>query len=299
MRDFLLLFFFVSLGASLDVGALEGHWLPAVVLSLFVLVVKPLIVLPILAVAGYGRRTAFVAGLTLAQISEFSLILLALATQAGLADPATQALVTLVGLVSIGASTYLVNYSGAIYARVEPILGRVFGDHARRQATSEAPLPADVILFGLGRYGTAIAEGLRGRGMTVLGVDFDPEMVARWRARGLSAHYGDASDPDFGKSLPLASAHWVVCAIPVHGGSLTHDDPRLALVDALRNNGYRARIAVAIHQPDDLPALRSRGIDLVLLPMADAAAEAVDLITGLPTGAARAEREAALEKAVS
>lgn len=299
VRDFLLLFFFVSLGASLDFGALHGNLLPAVVLSLFVLVGKPLIVLPILAVAGYGRRTAFVASLTLAQISEFSLILLALAAQAGLADPATQALVTLVGLISIGVSTYLVTYSGAIYARVEPVLARFVSDGARRQATSEAPPPADVILFGLGRYGTAIADGLRGRGLSVLGVDFDPEMVARWRARGLPAHYGDAADPDFGKSLPLGSARWVVCAIPVHGGSLTHDDPRLALVDALRNHGYRQRIAVAIHQPDDLPALRSRDVDLVLLPMADAAAEAVDLITGPPTGAAHAAREAALEKAVS
>ena len=299
VRDFLLLFFFVSLGASLDFGALDGNLLPAMVLSAFVLVGKPLIVLPILALAGYGRRTSFVAGLTLAQISEFSLILLALATQAGLADPATQALVTLVGLVSIGASTYLVNYSGAIYARVEPLLARVIGDRARRQAASEAPQPADVILFGLGRYGTAIAEGLRARGLSVLGVDFDPETVARWRTRGLPAHYGDASDPDFGKSLPLATASWVVCAIPVHGGSLTHDDPRLALIDALRNNGYRQRIAVAIHQPEDLPSLRSRDIDLVLLPMADAAAEAVDLITSSPIGAAHAAREAALEKAVS
>jgi Kef-type K+ transport system membrane component KefB len=287
VRDFLLLFFFVSLGASLDFGALQGSLLPAIVLSAFVLVGKPLIVLPILALAGYGRRTAFMAGVTLAQISEFSLILLTLAAQAGLADPTTQALVTLVGLVSIGASTYLVTYSGAIYAFVEPVLARVIGDQTRRQAPTEAPPPADVILFGLGRYGTAIAEGLRARGLSVLGVDFDPEMVARWRARGLPAYYGDAADPDFGKALPLGTAQWVVCAIPVHGGSLTHDDPRLALVDALRNSGYRQQIAVAIQAQDDLPALRDRDIDLVLLPMADAAAEAVDLITGAPLVAPR------------
>ncbi|GAB4356315.1 MAG: hypothetical protein Kow0073_13860 [Immundisolibacter sp.] len=54
--------------------------------------------------------------------------------------------------------------------------------------------------------------------------------------------------------VALAGARWVVCAIPVHGGSLTHDAPRLAPVDALRNHGYRERIAVAIHQSHDLPA---------------------------------------------
>ena len=295
VRDFLLLFFFVSLGASLDFGALDGQLLPAVALSAFVLLGKPLIVLPILTLAGYGRRTAFMAGVTLGQISEFSLILAALARQAGLLDAGAQALITVVGLVSIGLRTYLVTYSGSLYARMEPWLARFAGDKSRRGAASEAMAPADVILFGLGRYGTFIAEGLHARGLKVLGIDFDPQMVSRWQARGLAAHYGDATDPDFGMALPLAEARWVVCAIPVHGGSLTHDDPRLTLVDALRAQGYQGRIAVAIQQPEDMRALYARDVDLILMPMADAAAEAVDLITGDMGGAEREQRERLLE----
>ena len=295
VRDFLLLFFFVSLGASLDFGALDGQLLPAVALSAFVLLGKPLIVLPILTLAGYGRRTAFIAGVTLGQISEFSLILAALARQAGLLDAGAQALITVVGLGSIGLSTYLVTYSGSLYARMEPWLARFAGDKSRRGAASEAMAPADVILFGLGRYGTFIAEGLHARGLKVLGIDFDPQMVSRWQARGLAAHYGDATDPDFGMALPLAEARWVVCAIPVHGGSLTHDDPRLTLVDALRAQGYQGRIAVAIQQPEDMRALYARDVDLILMPMADAAAEAVDLITGNMGGAEREQRERLLE----
>jgi Kef-type K+ transport system membrane component KefB len=295
VRDFLLLFFFVSLGASLDFGALDGQLLPAVALSALVLLGKPLIVMPILTLAGYGRRTAFMASVTLGQISEFSLILTALARQAGLLDAGAQALITVVGLVSIGLSTYLVTYSGTLYARIEPWLARFAGDKSRRGAASEAMAPADVILFGLGRYGTFIAEGLHARGLKVLGIDFDPQMVTRWQARGLAAHYGDATDPDFGMALPLAEARWVVCAIPVHGGSLTHDDPRLTLVDALRTQGYRGRIAVAIQQPEDMRALYARDVDLILMPMADAAAEAVDLITGDMGGAEREQRERLLE----
>lgn len=295
VRDFLLLFFFVSLGASLDFGALDGQLLAAVALSAFVLLGKPLIVLPILTLAGYGRRTAFMAGVTLGQISEFSLILAALARQAGLLDAGAQALITVVGLVSIGLSTYLVTYSGSLYARIEPWLARFAGDTSRRGAASEAMAPADVILFGLGRYGTFIAEGLHARGLRVLGIDFDPQMVSRWQARGLAAHYGDATDPDFGMALPLAEARWVVCAIPVHGGSLTHDDPRLTLVDALRGQGYQGRIAVAIQQPEDMRAMYARDVDLILMPLADAAAEAVDLITGDLGGAERQRRERLLE----
>ncbi len=74
LRDFLLLFFFVSLGADLDLSIIGGQVLPAVIFSLFVLVGNPIIVLIIMGAMGYRKRTSFLAGLTVAQISEFSLI---------------------------------------------------------------------------------------------------------------------------------------------------------------------------------------------------------------------------------
>ena len=78
LRDFLLIFFFIDLGAQLDMGTLTGQLGPAIILSLFVLIGNPLIVMVIMGVMGYRRRTGFLAGLTVAQISEFSLILGAL-----------------------------------------------------------------------------------------------------------------------------------------------------------------------------------------------------------------------------
>jgi len=77
LRDFLLLFFFLSLGAGLDLSTLGAQMGPAVVLSLFVLIGNPLIVLAIMGYMGYRKRTGFLAGLTVAQISEFSLIFMA------------------------------------------------------------------------------------------------------------------------------------------------------------------------------------------------------------------------------
>lgn len=78
LRDFLLLFFFLSLGAGLDLSTLGAQVGPAVVLSLFVLIGNPLIVLAIMGYMGYRKRTGFLAGLTVAQISEFSLIFMAM-----------------------------------------------------------------------------------------------------------------------------------------------------------------------------------------------------------------------------
>jgi hypothetical protein len=78
LRDFLLLFFFIALGASLDLSVLGASVGPAIVLSLFVLIGNPLIVLAIMGAMGYRKRTGFLAGLTVAQISEFSLIFMAM-----------------------------------------------------------------------------------------------------------------------------------------------------------------------------------------------------------------------------
>jgi len=77
LRDFLLLFFFIDLGAHLDLGLLGASIGRAAILSLFVLIGNPLIVMAIMGVMGYRQRTGFLARLTVAQISEFSLIFMA------------------------------------------------------------------------------------------------------------------------------------------------------------------------------------------------------------------------------
>ena len=77
LRDFLLLFFFIALGSALDLSLLGAHVTGAVIFSLFVLIGNPLIVLAIMGAMGYRKRTGFLAGLTVAQISEFSLIFVA------------------------------------------------------------------------------------------------------------------------------------------------------------------------------------------------------------------------------
>ncbi len=101
IRDFLLLFFFIDLGAKLDFSTLGGEIWPAVVLSLFVLIGNPLIVMAIMGYMGYRKRTGFLAGLTVAQISEFSIIFVAMGISLGHVGGSALGLTTLVGVVTI------------------------------------------------------------------------------------------------------------------------------------------------------------------------------------------------------
>jgi len=279
LRDFLLLFFFIALGAALDLSLLGDNIVAALVLSVFVLVGNPLIVLAIMGAMGYRKRTGFLAGLTVAQISEFSLIFMAMGVSLGHVAEGALGLVTLVGLVTIAASTYMITYSHQLYDRVEPFLGAF---ERRSAGATEEPGPTgggyDVVVFGLGRYGFALALELQRAGRRVLGIDFDPEAVRFARGHNVEAAFGDASDPEFLAHLDLAGVDWTIAALPEHATGLTHDDTRRTLLSGLRDAGYKGRVAMAAHSDLTSEILRDQGADLVLMPFRDAASQAAALV---------------------
>ncbi|MEC9487410.1 MAG: cation:proton antiporter family protein [Prosthecochloris sp.] len=278
LRDFLLLFFFISLGMNLDLSLLGAQMVPALLFSLFVLVGNPLIVMIIMGLLGYRKRTGFLAGLTVAQISEFSLIFIAMGRDLGHLQPEAIGLVTLVGMITIALSVYMITYSHSLYQLLEPVLG-VFEQNmpAREEAEGTGKIEHkryDIILFGIGRYGTAVARELEKSGYAILMVDFNPDEVRKLKKRGYDAIYGDASDQEFLAGLPLDGVKWVISAVSQHELGLTHEDPRLVLIDALKTLRFPGRIAVSTQRLKEKEMLKERGADMVFLPFDDAAGEA-------------------------
>lgn len=271
LRDFLLLFFFIELGATLNLATLGHQAGDAIVFSLFVLIGNPIIVMIIMGYMGYRKRTGFLAGLTVAQISEFSLILAALGLSLGHLEQDTVGLITLVGLITISASTYMILYSHPLYERLAPWLS-VF---ERKVPHRELDSPigdegrVDVLLIGLGRFGSAVAEHLSERGSRLLAVDFDPELLKRHTDKNYPVHYGDAEDPEFIASLPLPRVKWVVSTVRDRAINRM-------LLNALHEQGYKGRVAVASSSRHDARQFEQEGVDLVLIPYDDAAKEAAD-----------------------
>ena len=265
LRDFLLLFFFINLGAHLDLSLIGEQIIPAILLSLFVLVGNPLIVLIIMGLMGYRKRTSFLAGLAVAQISEFSLILAALGLQLGHIDEETMGLITLVGLITIGLSTYLILYSHQIFEFLSPLLSVFERSNPYREAIARQleSLKFDVIVFGLGRYGNNIAKSLERTGKRVMGVDFDPSAVERWKNKGRTAQLGDAEDPDLPEMLPLKNAKVII-------STLSEYEINLHLLKILRHYGYEGRIVLTQHHADHAQKLVDAGADMILFPFVDA-----------------------------
>ena len=263
LRDFLLLFFFLDLGAKLEFNDAADQLIEALVFSVLVLVGKPLLVIAIMSLMRYPLRVSVPAGLPLGQISEFSWILAALGLSLGHITNATVSLITVVGLVTIAASTYMITYSQAISERAKRWLA-VLERRNPRERESHVAEDYDVILYGLGRFGGHLADRLSGAGHRVLAVDFDPHQVKMYAGEGVTAMFGSAEDVHLLEALPLERARYVVSAIPVL-------QTNLALLHGLRHHRYRGTIALTAHTRHDAEQLRAAGGHTVLEPFSAAA----------------------------
>jgi len=278
IRDFLLLFFFIDLGAKLDFSTLGGEVWPAIVLSLFVLIGNPLIVMAIMGYMGYRKRTGFLCGLTVAQISEFSIIFVAMGITLGHIDAGALGLTTLVGLITIAMSTYMILYSHPLYEKLGPWLGVFERKRPFRElavATERHDLrEADVIVFGLGRYGSRLALGLKEAELKVLGVEFDPEVARALRRQGLPVRYGDGIASEFLESLPLKDTRWVVSTLPDMASNRD-------LLRGLRELHFTGEVAIVAREEFDGAALKRLGAPTILYPMRNAVDYAVETLTGI------------------
>jgi len=281
LRDFLLLFFFIELGSQIDFSLIGSQVPAALVLSVFVLVGNPLIVLVIMGLMRYSRRVSFMAGLAVAQISEFSLILIALARDLGHVENESVGLVTLVGLITIGTSTYMIIYSDWIFSRISPLLGIFERKESLIVDTSENRDAFDVIVFGYGRFGRHLVEHLARADHKVLVIDWDPYGAISFDddkvAQNVTLWFGDADDPEFPGTLPLEGVKWIVSTI-------ARSDVSMTLARSLRRWGATGTIAVTALSISDCERLSvgiAEGcIDLVLQPFDDAADDAIAAIMG-------------------
>lgn len=208
LRDFFITTFFLLLGAQMVVGLTPAIILPALVFSLFVVFGHSLILLAILGFMGYRRRTAFLAAIATAQISEFSFIVLAVGAKVGHIGASEVSLITLVGVITMTMSTYLITNADKLYAKFERALK--FFERKRTKEMALGPrdhLENHIVLIGADRTGRALLPVLEKRVEPLVIMDFNPLVVERLIAQGYNAVYGDARDSETLDLLSLGRAH--------------------------------------------------------------------------------------------
>jgi Kef-type K+ transport system membrane component KefB len=213
LMNFFLAVFFVSLGLQMEFAGAVQHAVSAIVLSLFVLIGNPIIFMWIIARTGYGERTSFLTSVTVAQISEFSFIFAAMGLQSGLIDQSILSLVGLVGVVTIGASSYMILYNHELYelASRKGVL-RLFNAPPDAVVEDSKRTGGHIIVVGMNALGRRLVEALADRGEAVVAVDTDPRKL-----EGLPCHtiLGSAEYYSVMEDANLPDARLLISALQI------------------------------------------------------------------------------------
>lgn len=257
LRDFFIVIFFIMLGTHMSFGDIQALLPKALILSALVLIGNPLILMSLMGLLGYKKKTSLQTGFTVAQISEFSLILMALGLSYGHVTSEAVSLVTLVGIITIFGSTYFILYSDSLYRWLEPYLG-IFERKDAHEKTIRQKRHT-TILFGGNRIGRDFIDSFKASGMSFLVVDHNPELVKRLEEEGVDVVFGDAGNLDFLESIDMSKTNLVVSTIP-------DSETNVLINKTITAIHPKATVIVVSHKIDEALEHYERGVDYVVLP---------------------------------
>ena len=257
LRDFFIISFFLLLGSQMVLTGFESYVIPAIIFSVFILIGHPLIIMILMGIFGYTKRTGFMAGLTVAQISEFSLILIALGVKVGHVSPEILSFVTFIGLLTIAGSAYMILYADKIYPKISRFLEIFEKKNVKKEKVLKKDY--DYILFGYNRIGFSILRSLKSIKKRYLVVDFNPDVVSDLEKMGIPVLYGDAYDSDLLKALPLEKAELVISTVP-------DPDANFLLINSVKSANPKTIIIVRAHSIQEAFDLYKKGATYVLTP---------------------------------
>jgi Kef-type K+ transport system membrane component KefB/voltage-gated potassium channel Kch len=256
LRDFFIIVFFISLGTHLGIGDVGTVILPALGLSLLVLLFNPAIIMSILGLQGYTKKTSFKAGVAMAQISEFSLVFVILAQRQGMIDSKIVSLVTMIAIITIAVSAYMIIYTDQIYAWLEKRT-RLF-EH-RKLGYEQGGRSYDMVLFGYKRGGREFTKIFNDMSKNYVVVDYDPEAVDMMEKHKIPHIYGDATDPEILGEIEIEKAKLVISVINDY-------ETNKFLVTEIKAISDKIVTIVEADSAEEAMELYSHGASYVILP---------------------------------
>ena len=216
IRDFFATLFFVSLGMEFFLEPSVGILKPLLIFFLFIVVFKPIITMLICILFGYTRSTSFLTSLSLAQISEFSLIILSQGLLLGHVSQDIFSIGVMLGVVSMTSASYFINYDNQIYKWMSKTL-KVF-DFIRPDKKKLEYMPEemkyDVVIVGVNRVGYSIIRSLNKIKENVLVIDYNPEIIKKFMKKKQPCFYGDIGDLETIGRLKFKEVDIVVSTVP-------------------------------------------------------------------------------------
>lgn len=277
LRDFFVIIFFVVLGASLVITSAPELILIAVLLSAFVLIGNPIIVFALMLFLGYKGRTSFLASLTVAQISEFSLILIFLGQKVGHVSNEIVSIITLVAVITISVSTYMIIFNNKIYdlfiKKIPLFKSKRFIEDSLHKTKEKN---YDIVCVGYGDTGKRIFTGREFAKLKILIIDFNPAELNEARKKGFDCFYGDLTDLETIEKIVETKPKVVVStAMDVIANA--------TLSKMLYKRDKNLQLIVMAHDTKDAEKLSKEKIEFVLVPTTIAASKIRTILCDIDT----------------
>lgn len=268
IRDFFVTLFFVGLGLTIPVPTWNfALWTLAV--CLFVIASRLITVFPALHRMKLGHRVSLLPAINLCQISELSLVLLALGKASGDVSENTLSIAAFSFAVLAIQSTYVIPKHEAILRRASPWLRKIgFSDLPHGMSDNElARREARVFLLGFSWTASSLLEEITRLRPELLPdlcvVDFNPQVIERLTQRGVRVIYGDISQRDSLVHAGVPHAEIIVCSLP---DTLLKGTNNRKLLRQLRELNPTARIIIHAELLSEIPGLYADGASYVSAP---------------------------------
>ncbi|MBD3361869.1 sodium:proton exchanger [Candidatus Woesearchaeota archaeon] len=261
LRDFFATIFFVTLGMQIVIPQGVNIWLPVILFSLFVVLGNPLIVLILMSLMGFKSRPSFLTGISIAQISEFSLILMAVGVSTGIIPQVIMTIIALVAVITFTISSYMIIYDEQLYRIFKKPL-KIFEKIAIRKLHFEHTPGATkykIILCGCNRVGKGVIESAQKMKKNILVIDFNPEVVHKLAKEKIHALYGDIGDVEIIDRIIKHKPEIIISTVP-------DADDNLLLLRKVKKNDSKVKVILHANNIDEALKLYEEGADYVLLP---------------------------------
>lgn len=215
LKDFFATIFFVSLGLTISLGSVSGLWPIIIIFSTLVILAKPITIMIMSGLYGYRKNTSFLSGISLAQISEFSLIIVIVGYTLGHLSLSLVSMTSIIAIITITVSTYLITFSKFLTHRLSSILQILERKTNLREDVPQKQNLADhVILFGCDRVGRKILDKFLAKNEKIVVVDYNPEIIKSLKNSQAIAIYGDMGDLELLAELDLDKAKMIISTVP-------------------------------------------------------------------------------------
>lgn len=262
IKDFFAVIFFVSIGLELIPVSIGKIILPLGIMLGLTLIIRPILTLFLLALFGYKKRTAFLTSISMAQISEFSLIIVALGFSKGHISSEIFSLTILVAIITISITAYIIKFDDKLYqwfGKKLSFFDRLSKHNKELISYLEEGVQHKVILVGYDRIGYSILQKLKRLKKNVVVVDLNPDIIKHLIKQKIPCIYGDIGDIEIIKRLKLEEAELVISTIPTYSASLL-------LIKKVRELNPEATIIVTGYEAEEALELYKKGADYVVVP---------------------------------